>query len=58
MDSKQITNTKDKANVLSKQFESVFNEKISNDLPDIGPCDKHNQSGIFSHCLKIIMYAQ
>ena len=36
MDGILISDSKEKANVLNEQFKSVFNEKISNDVPDMG----------------------
>ena len=36
VDGKLISDSKEKANVLNDQFKSVFNEKITNDLPDMG----------------------
>ena len=36
VDGRLISDSKEKANVLNEQFKSVFNEKITNDLPDMG----------------------
>ena len=36
VDGKLISDSKEKANVLNDQFKSVFNEKITHDLPDMG----------------------
>ena len=36
VDGKLIYDSKEKANVLNDQFKSVFNEKITNDSPDMG----------------------
>ena len=48
---KLISDSKEKENVLNDQFKSVFNEKITNALPDMGhspfgPMQNFSVSGI------------
>ena len=57
VDVKLITNTKDKANVPNKQFKSVFNEKISSDLVDMGHSPFESMQDLTSLCLGSANYS-